>query len=190
MADSKFSKSVDDVTQNLLRPHSYALGSPQERAFHFNRVYNVEHQVYYKTAEGAVFAPVKWCGAKDNSINRYDRRKRKISQYYQRALSKIGFKPIMIGQATYDDIYQEFVDFCYGFGFKNSSAGLPHSDSRPRKFWTTGFVLDAELQNFPDEVGNPQSYFEGATKAVSVNSYERNSKARLSGKRRRGTRSY
>jgi hypothetical protein len=179
MADFEFSESVDDVTQNLFRLHSYALGSQHEQDFHFNRVYNAEHQVYYKTPDGAVFAPVKWCGAKDNSINHYTDRKRKISQYYQRALSKIGFKPIKIGQATYEEIYREFVDFCHGFGFKNSAAGLPHSDSRPRKFWTTGFVLDAGLQNFSDEIDDPQNYHEGATKTVSVNCYERNAKARL-----------
>jgi HNH endonuclease len=179
MADFKFSTSVDDVTENLLRLHSYALGTQQERDFHFDRVYNAEHQVYYKTPEGAIFAPVKWCGAQGNSIDRYADRKRKISQYYQRALSKIGFKPITIGQATYDEIYREFLDFCYGFGFKNSVAGLPHSDSRPRKFWTTGFKFDLALQNFSDEVDDPQSYHEGATKTVSVNSYERNARARL-----------
>lgn len=179
MADFEFSTSVDDVTRNLLRLHSYALGTPQERVFHFNRIYNAEHQVYYKTPEGAIFAPVKWCGARDNSIARYDQRKRKISQYYQRALRNIGFNPITISQPTYDEIYREFIDFCYGFKFKDSVAGIPHSDSRPRKFWSTGFVFDAELQNYSDEVDEPHNYHEGATKTVSVNSYERNSKARL-----------
>jgi hypothetical protein len=179
MADFKFSTSAQDVTENLLRLHSYALGTPAERQFHFDRVYNAEHQVYYKTTEGPIFAPVKWCGAKDNSIGKYAVRKRKISQYYQRALFNIGFRPVSEGQPTYPEIYREFIDFCHEFGFKESAAGLPHSNSRPRKFWSLGYSPTPVLQNFSDEVSNPESYYEGATKTVSVNSYERNSKARL-----------
>jgi hypothetical protein len=180
MEKFELSTSVDDVTDNLLRLHSYAGGSQREREFHFDRVYNAEHQVYYKTPDGPIFAPVKWCGAKGNTISRYDLRKRKISQVFQRALMNIGFKPITAGQPTYDEIYREFIDFCYGFSFKNSAAGLPHSDSsRSRQFWTLGYIPEAPLQNYADEVSDPESYVEGATKTVSVNSYERNSKARL-----------
>jgi predicted HNH restriction endonuclease len=180
MAEFELSTSIDDVTDNLLRLHSYALGSQRERDFHFNRVYNAEHQVFYKTADGPIFAPVKWCGAKGNTIERYDLRKRKISQVFQRALSNMGFKPITEGQTTYDEIYREFIDFCYGFNFKNSEAGLPHSNSsRPRQFWSLGYMPETRFQNFSDEVSDPENYFEGATKTISVNSYERNAKARL-----------
>ena len=179
MKDFEFSTSPEHVTKNLLKLHSYALGNSVERGFHFDRVYNAEHQVYYKTAEGPIFAPVKWCGAKDNSLEVYADRKRKISQYYQRALYKIGFRSVTEGQATYSAIYDEFVDFCRGFEFKDSAAGLPHSDSRPRKFWSLGFASSPTLHNFSDEIPNPEIYFEGATKTVSVNSYERSSKARL-----------
>lgn len=180
MAEFELSTSINDVTANLLRLHSYALGKQRERGFHFDRVYNAEHQVYYKTADGPIFAPVKWCGAKGNTIERYDLRKRKISQVFQRALKNIGFKPIEAGQTTYEEIYKEFIDFCYGFGFKNSDAGLPHSNSpRPRQFWSLGYVPEASFQNFSDEVADPQNYVEGATKTVAVNSFERNAKARL-----------
>ncbi len=134
MTDFEFSTKAEDVTDNLLNLHSYALGNVVERDFYFDRVYNAEHQVYYKTTEGPIFAPVKWCGAKNNSIRVYADRKRKISQYYQRALFNIGFRPVTKGQPTYTEIYHEFIDFCRGFGIKNSAAGLPHSDSRPRKF--------------------------------------------------------
>jgi hypothetical protein len=122
MADFEFSSSVDDVTQNLMRLHSYALGTRRERDFHFDRVYNAEHQVYYKSNEGSIFAPVKWCGARDNSIGRYNDRKRKISDYYQRAIRRIGFRPVLQGAESYDAIYREFLAYCYGFDFKNSSA--------------------------------------------------------------------
>ncbi|MEQ1538628.1 MAG: HNH endonuclease [Sphingorhabdus sp.] len=180
MADFDISTSVDDVTDNLLRLHSYARGNQREREFHFNRVYNAEHQVYYKTSDGPIFAPVKWCGAKRNTIAGYDLRKRKISQVFQRALNNIGFKPITKGQTGYKETYKEFTDFCYGFGFKNSEAGLPHSNSsRSRQFWSLGYTPEAPLQNFSDEVVDPENYIEGATNTVSVNSFERNPRARL-----------
>lgn len=179
MRDFEFSKTSADVTENLLKLHSYALGNERERAFHFDRIYNAEHQVYHQTSDGPIFASVKWCGAKGNSLSRYADRKRKISQYYQRAVKKIGFSAIVYGDRGYDDIYNDFLLFCRSFGFKNSAAGLPHSDSRNRTFWSIGYKATSMPQNFPDEVENAQDYLEGATKKVAVNAYERNRKARM-----------
>jgi hypothetical protein len=64
MAELKYSQNAEDVTQNLDKLHSYAFGSPKERKFHFDRIYNAEHLVYSETPDGPIFAPVKWCTLK------------------------------------------------------------------------------------------------------------------------------
>lgn len=166
------------VVDNLLRLHSYALGTKEEQKFHFDRLYNAEHQVYYNMAEGTVFAPVKWCGARDNSIADYDIKKGPVTQVFQRALEKVGYRQLTEGRNGYDEIYREFLTFCGGFGFKHSGANVPHSDSRPRTFWALEFSRGRK-QSFPDEVDDEGNFSEGAVKQVLVNAYERSTAARL-----------
>jgi len=165
------------VVDNLLMLHSYARGSKEERSFHFDRIYNAEHQVYYQTSEGPVFAPVKWCGARDNNIDEYWTNKDPISQVFQRNLTRLGYRQLTVRDQGYEDVYARFLKFCRGFGFKSSAAGLPHSNSRPRTFWAQAFSRNLAVV-FPDEVSS-EGFREGATKQVTVNAFERNPAARL-----------
>lgn len=179
MVDIRLSTKPQHVINNLLRIHSYSTGTAEERRFHFNRVYNAEHQVYYHTPDGALFAPVKWCGARDNSINDYSVNKDPVTQVFQRALRNIGFIELHEGDESYDQVYSNFLAYCRSFGFKPSPAGSPHSHSGPRIFWALGFAK-RQRTVFPDEVLTDTALYEGAIKKVSVNAFERSSAARLS----------
>jgi HNH endonuclease len=178
MAEVQLAKTSRHVVDNLLRLHSYALGSEIERSFHFDRIFNAEHQVYYQTSDGPLFAPVKWCGARKNDIAAYWNNKFPVSQVFQRALRGLGFLELVEGNDGYDRIYREFISYCRGLGFKNSAAGLPHSNSRSRTFWALEFTKPPSV-TFPDELPIDTQFFEGAAKNVSVNAFERNSAARL-----------
>ena len=67
---------------------------------------------------------------------KYFERNKLTSQYYQRAARKSGFQKIEQGHGLYDKMYRDFLNYCNSFEFKYSSAGVPHSDSRARTFWT------------------------------------------------------
>lgn len=173
-----FSNSVDDVLQNLMKIQDYANGSTREKKFHFDRVFNAEHQVCYYTPDGPIFAPIKWCGARANDIVTYFENNKKISQEYQRAVQRSGFVPISSSHSDHDRIYEDFVNYCLSYDFRKSSVNLPHSNSRDRTFWINPDHARSNPNLFPDEIDSPD-YPEGAKSTVTVNRYERSSKARL-----------
>jgi hypothetical protein len=76
-----------------------------------------------------------------------------ISENFER----LGFGSIETGQPDYDKIYRDFIDSCHRLGFKNSSAGLPHSNSRPRQFWFIRQTIERNSQNAADKLPVVQS---------------------------------
>lgn len=61
--------------------------------------------------------------------------------------------------------------------WKLSIAGIEHAKTIAAGYDDTHFISTLKNQ-FPEEVGNKESFKEGATRTVKVNAYERNPKAR------------
>lgn len=178
MTKIEFSQSIEEVVQNVVNLHNLASGTESERKFHRTRVYNAEHLVVVKRPDGLIFAPVKWSGTSNNTPIKYDNRQHGVSTRYQDAVENLGLKIVREGNPDHEFYYGEFLEYCNRHNFNESPAGLPHSASGSRKFWILPGDVLSEQNSFPDEIQNPEKYFEGLTKASIVNAYERNAKAR------------
>lgn len=109
-----------DVIDNLLRLHAMAVGSEKERKFHRDRVKNATHQVGFQRDGEWIFAPVKWCGAKDNSISDYPENKSPVTDYFKPLIITAGFSPIYSHEKQHDMLYGEYIAYCAKYGFEHS----------------------------------------------------------------------
>ncbi|WP_156840335.1 hypothetical protein [Novosphingobium aquimarinum] len=114
------STAATDVIDNLLRLHAMGEGSEQERRFHHDRVKNATHQVGFRQDGKWIFAPLKWCGAKGNSILKYSKNKSPVTDHFKPKIINAGFKPIYPHDKQYEMLYSEYVAYCDNYGFIHS----------------------------------------------------------------------
>ena len=81
------------------------------------RVSNAEHHVVAKTANGLIFAPIKWCGIRNSRRHDYADKKYKHTNRFKRLLSNLGLLPVTLGQKSYHDLYSTYCKYCSRYGF-------------------------------------------------------------------------
>lgn len=118
--DVEPSDGADDIVANLLTLHAMADGSDNERSFHRSRVRNATHHVAIEKEGEWVFAPVKWCGAKDNTIEDYPKNKRPVTDYFKPVIIKAGFRPHYSSDERHTELYHAYVEYCARYGFVHS----------------------------------------------------------------------
>jgi 5-methylcytosine-specific restriction protein A len=163
----RVSDTLDDVVSNAIELHRMANGTAEEQKFHRNRVKNATHQVAMQINGSWTFAPVKWCGAKDNSIAGYPANKEPVTDQFKPVVIAAGFLPVRRTDPRYDELYRAYVSYCAQHGFFHSTT----LDDR------TFYVQDDDII-LPDEVSDKARFPEGAVKTIKVNAYERNPEAR------------
>lgn len=161
------SRTLEEVVSNVLALHRMASGNAEEKKFHQARVKNATHQVALRAADGWIFAPVKWSGARHNTISRYPANQRPVTDQFKPVVIALGFLPISSDDSGHDELYEEYVSYCARYGFV-------HSDTlQDRTFYVQDddFVLAEQLPSYT-------TYHEGSSKTINVNAYERNPEAR------------
>lgn len=118
--DVRESTTAGDIVDNLFSLHSMGEGSESERKFHRERVKNATHQVAVHQAGTWIFAPVKWCGAQQNSILRYSKNKRPVTDQFKPIIVGAGFAPIYPQNPQYEALYDAYVAYCAKYGFAHS----------------------------------------------------------------------
>jgi hypothetical protein len=116
------SRGSAEVIENLLRLHDMARGNAAEREFHRARVKNATHQVAFRRAGDWIFAPVKWCGARDNTIDGYPANQQPVTDRFKPAIIAAGFSPLTSDDPGHNKLYQEYVSYCARYGFVHSDA--------------------------------------------------------------------
>lgn len=114
------SRGPTEVIENLLRLHDMASGNATQRQFHRARVKNATHQVAYRLDGSWIFAPVKWCGARDNTIDRYPANQQPVTDQFKPVIIDAGFAPFTSADRGYNKLYQEYVSYCARYGFTHS----------------------------------------------------------------------
>lgn len=114
------SRGSAEVIENLLRLHDMASGTAAEREFHRARVKNATHQVAFRRAGDWIFAPVKWCGARDNTIAGYPANQQPVTDQFKPVIIAAGFSPLTRDDPDYDKLYQKYVSYCARYGFVHS----------------------------------------------------------------------
>lgn len=166
----RFAENYQDVFDNAVKIHNFGSGNTDQRKFHKIRTGNALHHVVLSIAEKRIFAPVKWCGVKENEINNYHANKYPITYHFRRVLFRIGFKQISPGHAEHKFFYEEFVKYCDTYGFKHSKP-----DINKRHFYS--FRINVGIV-YPDDLDEGEEITEGSQKSVVVNRFERDPKAR------------
>lgn len=115
------SRGPTDVIENLLRLHDMASGNATERQFHRARLKNATHQVAFRLDGNWIFAPVKWCGAKDNTIDRYPANQQPVTDQFKPVIIDAGFAPLTSEDRGYSKLYREYVAYCARYGFTHSN---------------------------------------------------------------------
>lgn len=114
------SRSAAEILSNLTNLHDMAQGSEAERRFHRERVKNATHHIAIPRGSEWIFAPVKWCGARENSINDYPRNKSPVTDHFKPVVIKAGFTPVYPHHTGYQEIYDAYVSYCGRYGFEHS----------------------------------------------------------------------
>ncbi len=114
------SADAGDILENLFNLHSMGEGSQSERKFHRERVKNATHQVAVHEAGNWIFAPVKWCGAQQNSISSYAKNKTPVTDQFKPIIVGAGFAPIYPQDGQYKALYDAYVAYCANYGFTHS----------------------------------------------------------------------
>lgn len=161
------SEDAGDIIKNALALHGMAKGTPEERTFHRSRVKNATHLIVLSRTDGVIFAPVKWSGAKDNSIAAYPRNKRPTTDHFKPVAIRCGFVPIHWNDPRFQQVYDEYVTYCRSFDFF-------HSVTLERR---TFYLQDRDHWH-PDEIDEGETYVEGTRRSIYVNAYERDRSAR------------
>lgn len=171
--ENRFASNFDQVLNNALAIHAMGSGNSKERAFHESRTKNALYHIVIETNDMRIFAPIKWCAAPANTIDSYPVNKDPNTQKFRAAINKLGFNKISPGHNKHEELYTEFVEYCHAYGFKHSKP-----DRKKRHYHIWPHKIDTGMV-FADEVNDPLSeYWEGATKTVKVNRYERDLSAR------------
>src|SRR5687768_4793244 len=105
------SRTRAEVLANLQELHRMARGSLEERKFHRARLMNATHQVALRSGSDWTFAPVKWCGARSNSIERYPFNKAPVTDQFKPVIIAAGFQPTVSSNLGYAEIYREYVSY-------------------------------------------------------------------------------
>lgn len=167
----RYVDTAEGVRSNAVQLHRYAVGTTDERAFHRQRVSNALHHVVLSGSSGPIYAPVKWCGAMNNDIMDYGTNKEPVTDNFRRALRRLGFSQVSPGHPLHGSLYKGFVEYCSAFGFSHSRPGF---DERHYHIFAA-----AEVGLYPEELeGEGADFWEGASKMVKVNRYERDRDAR------------
>lgn len=142
--DVEEAKDANDILANLSRLHSMATGSESERKFHRERVKNATHHVAIRDGDEWLFAPVKWCGAKDNSIERYPNQKRPVTDKFKPVIIGAGFHPLYSPDPGYEELYASYVNYCDQYGFTHSET------EDDRTFYVRGVIGAADGLSRPN----------------------------------------
>ena len=150
----KASTGAIDVIDNLLRLHAMAESSDQERRFHQARVKNATHQVGFQRDGEWIFAPVKWCGAKDNSISDYPKNKSPVTDHFKPIIINAGFTPVYWQDEQHQMLYNEYVAYCDKYGFEHSDTEEARTfyvrDISSEKAYRSGLTGSSIIFNLDD----------------------------------------
>lgn len=172
----KFATTYAQVADNAKRLNSMASGATEQRKFFKERVANALYHVVIPSSDGWIFSPIKWAAGPRSTIETYSLDKGPNTQKFRAAITRMGFHQISPGQNLHDDFYIAFVEYCSAHGFNHSA---PDLIKRHYHVWPDdNLVLDDDASGFPDEISDPDQYWEGAKKTVSVNRFERDGHAR------------
>jgi len=139
-------ENSSDVIANLDRLHNMAEGSAIERQFHRERVKNATHHVVVRRGDHWIFAPVKWCGAKNNSINDYPKNMNTVTDQFKPVVIKAGFSAIYADHPLHAQLYESYVSYCEKYGFS-------HSKTEDDRTFYVEIAANLEASSSPQSTG-------------------------------------
>lgn len=161
--------SIDDIVKNVDTLYNYGQSDVvEERNFHDARIKNGKLFVAVQSETGYRFAPSKFAGYIENSIQHKDLSPQRDGRITNVAIKKLVLNALEPGDGGYEKIDQHFSDYCSQHNIE------PSNHHRPRRYWLLEAVsaYSTQDENIDDDV------YEGALKTIKVNRFERSAVAR------------